>query len=230
MTDDAKINVFIGPLTFPYLDLLLGGQEDLESSPENILRDFCTPGIDSDIGALIQRYAEIKTADNLEGKLFAAPGTPEILNKMIWPIRHARISYMLGNYLGTISLCGVAAEMLALFLFSVGNDRTDALKLTDATQKALFGSTFENLGQQRRVSILREVHLIDNSAKELFDEIRNKRRLYLHLLSHEHDALSDDAVMCYQAAMKIAVFVFPQEIHGEKLMMRPRLLKYLKSK
>lgn len=61
----------------------------------------------SDRASLATRYREVHLAAQ---PLFAPPAQREILGKLIWPLRHAQNSYVLGNYLGTISLCGFVAE------------------------------------------------------------------------------------------------------------------------
>jgi hypothetical protein len=41
------------------------------------------------------------------------------LDRLVWPLRHAKASYMVGNYLAVIALTGMVAEMVALLQWEV---------------------------------------------------------------------------------------------------------------
>ena len=62
-------------------------------------------------------------------------------------------------------------------------------RMTETAQRELFGSSFEKLGQERRVSILHAYGVIDDALKTSFDRIRTTRRQYLHLWSKNYDNL-----------------------------------------
>ena len=68
--------------------------------------------------SLIKRYKEISKE---KVRFFAAPAEERILNKLVWPLRNAKASYMVGNYLGTIALCGMVSEMVAILLFDISD-------------------------------------------------------------------------------------------------------------
>ena len=230
MTNETEMAAFINPLTFPYIDSLSPDTED-EVSPELLIHHLCTPGHDFTAKGLVERYRQIRTTEGLEYRLIVAPQEQTILNKLIWPLRNATVSYLLGNYLGTISLCGVSAEMLAIFLFELGNDKITGLDLTEAEQRNRFnGKTFEELDQGRRASELKKLDLINSKVKKLFGDIRSARRRYIHLWSQDHDAIAKDAVNCYKAALSITLFAFPQAPRNGKVMMNPRLFEYLRKK
>jgi hypothetical protein len=53
--------------------------------------------------------------------------------------------------------------------------------MTDQSERAVFGSEFERLGQERRVRVLSSFSLIDSLAEGRFNTIRETRRGYLHL-------------------------------------------------
>ena len=110
---------------------------------------------------------------------------------------------MLGNYLGTISLCGMVAEMLAILLFEIAELEYHGKKMTRTDERGLFGNSFERLGRDRRVSILYANRLIDKELKDSFDAIRSNRRQYLHFWSKDYRQLPKDAVSCYRDVLKI---------------------------
>ena len=112
---------------------------------------------------------------------------------------------MLGNYLGTISLCGMVAEMVAMPLFDISEFKINNNLMSQSDQRTVLGSRFEKLGQERRVAILHAYGIIDDETRKAFDLIRIKRRQYLHLWSQDHKRLPSDARELYQAAVSIVV-------------------------
>lgn len=105
----------------------------------------------------------------------------------------------------------------------------NARRMTDTSQKELFGSTFERLGQERRVSVLHAFDLIGQELKSSFDRIRKTRRQYLHFWSKEYGCLSADAVECYRDALRIVAFVPGQTVRDGKLLLDPKLTRYLRA-
>ncbi len=121
MSDDKLIEVYVNPLQFIEVDEPWASIETREVTPEAILNFICTPGIGSERDKLISRYKEISIEKQ---RLFAAPYEQRLLDKLIWPLRHAKAGYMVGNYLGTIALCGMVAEMVAILRFEISNFRS----------------------------------------------------------------------------------------------------------
>lgn len=79
--------------------------------------------------------------------------------------------------------------------------------MTNEDEAALFGSSFEKLGQDRRVRVLTAYGLVAPPVVQMFDTIRLTRRKYLHLWSQDHARLADDVVSCYHAAVGLVVSV-----------------------
>ncbi len=222
MNKNEHLKVFLNPLTF------VPAMEDYPDGPppELVLDFLCTPGLDSSIAALILRCNQISAEPE---SFFAAPADERILEKLVWPLLHAKGSYMLGNYLGTISLCGMVSEMLAILIFEMAQPNLNGQGMTERSQKDLFGTSFEKLGQQRRVSILHACNVIDDELKESFDRIRTTRRQYLHLWSKDYGNLSTDAVRCYRDALNVVTFVLGQTIRDGKLVLNAKLTQYLRA-
>ena len=76
---------------------------------EEIIRFASHPSASQSTEDILQEYDDINQAGKY---IFFAPSQDDILNKLIWPLKAAKASYMLGNYLATIALCGMVAEML----------------------------------------------------------------------------------------------------------------------
>lgn len=227
MERDVLIPIFVNPLVAFFADPNWEAMQQDAPTVEVAIKYLCDPNVDPSLDAIITRYKEAK--DEPRG-LFAAPNEPQILEKLVWPLRNAKSSYMLGNYLGTIALCGMVAEMIAILLFEMSDLRFQNGPMTDAAQKTLFGSTFEKLGQDRRVAILHGFGLVNDATKSQFDAIRTLRKRYLHLWSHGHDSLAGDAVRCYQAALGVVVTVLGQDIKNGRIVLNPSLVKYLRER
>ena len=113
--------------------------------------------------------------------LFAVPNAPQIMGKLVWPLRHTKAAYMIGNYLGTIAVTGIVAEMVAILVFDI---RSDPEKFPNR-QEQLFGREFEKLDQTRRVDVLRGLGWSDDKRLRHSEESAATRRKYMHLWSEE---------------------------------------------
>ena len=227
MTDEKTIEIFINPLQLLDVDEPWASITDHKPTLESIVEFICTPSIGSDLESLVSRYNEISKE---KPRLFAAPAEQRLLDKLIWPLRHAKAGYMVGNYLGTIALCGMVAEMVAILLYEISNFSLNNKPMTEQDQINVFGRKFEKLGQDRRVQVLHAYGVIDDQLKKAFDLIRTTRNKYLHLWSQDHDQLPSDAIATYNAAILIAVSAIGQNIRDGKLILNPSLVKYLAQK
>jgi hypothetical protein len=125
-------------------------------------------------------------------------------------------------------MCGLVAEMISILLFEISDFKSNNKLLGLKEQKALFGSSFEKLGQQRRVDVLLAHGMIDDSMKVKFDVIRTKRSRYLHLWSERHEQLPKDAAAVYDATVGLVVKVIGQDFRNGKLLLNPALVTYLR--
>ncbi len=99
--------------------------------------------------------------------------------------------------------------------------------MTEVQQRALFGSSFERLGQERRVDILHSLKLVDDATKATFDSLRAVRRKYLHLLSQTHSQVAPDARRAYEDAIKIVAVALGPTVKDGAVVLRPDLMAYL---
>ena len=146
---------------------------------------------------------------------------------MIWPLRHAQASYVLGNYLGTTGLCGSVAEMLAILLYDL--EALDVQEHLSETigEPVLSGVAFENLDQSRREKILRARGLIPSACYGHFAKIREHRRRYLHYFSRAHEGIAADAGEAFRLTVELTAAVIGQTVHGGAVRLRSNLVKYL---
>jgi hypothetical protein len=224
MSTLQPLDIWINPLQFQRVDEPWASASKVVPTLEAVLEFLCTPGTDSRLDSLVVRYREIS---NEQTRLSAAPVEERILEKLVWPLRHAKASYMVGNYLGTISTSGMVAEMVAILLFELSELAVNDKPMSLDEQVRQFGSLFEKLGQEKRVRTLFKRGDLDNETKAAFDLIRTIRRKYLHLWSQDHDRLPKDAIATFLAAVTLVVKALGQDIRDGKLYLNPALYKYL---
>src|SRR5262245_12785048 len=113
-----KVPVWLNPLDSPIGD---------PATAEQILDFMVTPGVPADPATVQSRYQQITRE---QPPLVAPPLEDRILTQLIWPLRHAKASYIVGNYLGTIALTGIVAEMSAILLFELAEISINGNRMT----------------------------------------------------------------------------------------------------
>lgn len=221
---DHSVQVYVNPLIYFGSEFRPEGLTEGDASYASMMGFICAPGTDSQVPALIARYNEISVEKN---RLPAAPSEPTILDRLIWPLRHAKGSYVVGNYLGAIALCGLVSEMAAILTFDMYNEAQDPPRYDRTGQVKLFGSAFEKLGQERRVAVLESLKLVTPATAAAFDGIRQRRRKYLHLWSEGHNKIAEDAVQCFDAAVTVVVATLGMSFHEGKLQLKDDVFTYL---
>jgi len=121
----------------------------------------------------------------------------------------------------------MVGEMVALLLWEISNVTLLSDPLDEAGEKALFGSTFEKLGQERRTQVLLSFRRIDAETKTAFDRLRALRRRYLHFLSQPHEQLAADARTAYEQALRVVAVVLGVAFEDGGIALRPDLMTYL---
>ena len=119
MPNGNRIKTWLNPLAFIGLE---GPWDETAStiSEEGILRCLCLPGTASDRASLVARCERISSGIAM---IFVAPDEPKILDKLVWPLRQAKASYVLGNYLAVVTLSGMVAEMVAVLLWRLAETK-----------------------------------------------------------------------------------------------------------
>ncbi|MFA5784243.1 MAG: hypothetical protein WC962_05135 [Phycisphaerae bacterium] len=223
-TEDILMNGWLNPLLFDIVDEPWG-PSSVEPNLDNILEILCTPSLEHDITSVINRGKKI-SKNSLS--LSLVPNEKKFLERLIWPLRHAKAGYMLGNYLGTIALCGFVAEMLAILLYDIANVSLNGQDFSAEKEKMLLGSKYEKLGQARRVAVLRAIDQIDEEVKNLFNEIKNIRNKYLHLYSSSYEKIESDTVAIFQKTVNLIVKAIGLKIYSGRVSMRPDLIEYMR--
>lgn len=209
----------------PEIDTPAPGQSPVTA--DRLLDYAFAPEVERTCAGFVARYKELAAAGD---PLPVVPAEPNILEKLIWPLRGAKGSYALGNYLSCIALCGLVGEMIAMLIWEISQVSFQGSRIDPALEKQLFGSTFERLRQERRVEVLTAAGLIDQAARESFDEVRTIRRRYLHFLSQPHAQLAGDAKRAFVAAATVVRIVLGAKFENGKVVLRPELGTYLTEK
>lgn len=223
MTDAFEFGFFVNPLQLLEVDEPWASDSKKSLSSDDIFKFLCTPSIPSDVESLAKRYKEISIETK---RLFVAPDDQRVPDKLVWPLRHAKASYVLGNFLGTISLCGLVAEMIALFLFELSILENANIKSKDG--ELISSNKFESEGQQKRIQLLYRNNLVDEGMKSDFDLIRTIRRKYLHLWSQDHGSLQQDALAVFPATVSLVVRALGLKVSQGNIILKQSIVEYLK--
>ncbi len=223
-TFQVLMNCYVNPLAFHDVDLPWASSDATPES-EAILNYLCQPGIASDADAIANRYREISTET---ARVFVAPAEPNYLNRLVWPLRAAKGSYALGNYLATIALCGTVMEMIAILSCALFVVQGREHHWTEERQKRLFGRTFERMGQDERVRVLQGLDVITDEIAALFTFVREKRRLHLHLFNSPPNVAAD-ARACYLKSVDAMVAILGPGVANGAAVFNHKLVEYLKA-
>lgn len=144
------------------------------------------------------------------------------------PLRSAKKCYCLGDYSATIALCGIVGEMLAILLWKINDVRLKGEPITERAERGLFGKTFELLGQEKKIKILKTFGHINEIQYANFNLLRESRRPYLHLWNT--DLINEQAVALDVFKKSFQLF---KEVTGTRLAdagsvaVNPLLLNFL---
>lgn len=158
------------------------------------------------------------------------PHTKEIFERLLKPLKAAKKNYCLGDYPSTIASCGIVDEMLAILLWKINDVRLKGQPITEEDEKGLFGSTFEKLGQDRRLKILKTFGHINEVQHENFMVIKSSRRPYLHLSSVDLKNERKDALDTFKKAFQLFKEVTGIGLAGAgKVKVNPLLIRLFES-
>ena len=226
MPDEVELHGWVNPaILFSLEPLLEKGAGQPEAAA--VLRDLCSPDADASLEAMARRCQEVAPPRNPLG---IVPAEKNILTKLIWPLRNARSCYVMGNYLGTIALSGMVAEMVAVVLFDIAEPSVEGRPLDAKHQVERFGCKFEKLGQKRRIEVLKQLGVLRGTIDKSFLKILSVRRRYLHFWSHDHGDVSADAAKACEAAVAVVVALMGIRFDHGKAILTPAMVKYLKKK
>ena len=176
----------------------------------------------------LKRYCETSSSE-----LYAPvmPHSIKLFERLISPLKSAKRCYCFGDYLATIELSAHVGEMLTQLTWKMTPVTHNQNRVTNEFEKRVFGSKFEKLGQQRRLSVLHAFGAITDLQHQLFTYLKNKRRTYFHLWSPGTENIKDDSLDCYKMALTLTREILQISISPEepgKIIVNPLLINYLR--
>ena len=180
---------------------------------EQLLEFLCSLGFSGDMAAFKRRYRKVSARDQ---RLFLFPREPRLAENLFDPLRQAKTSYLIGNYVAVIGLCGIVAEKVAIFIHMI-----------NTPDKTKWGE-FERLEQSRRVRTLKDRSLVSSESVKAFGTIRAARKHYLHYwTSTRDDKMAQEAARVYGAAVELILTIMSIGFTNGTLTLEPKLIAYL---
>ena len=177
-------NVSLNSIALPFLEFAEQHKELAEHKAVayQILRNFTleVSGYDP-VDDVISRAV----ASEMPAVLTAVPADPKIIEKILGPLRAARVSFCLGHYGACIAMAGTACEMAALFIHSIVDE-------SNASSWMKQGKRLEKLAEFSEVPVAFIEHA---------ESVRVTRNDYLHVLSSPQQVEECAALAAFQAAM-----------------------------
>lgn len=217
MPDKLSVQGFIRPLSWLEVDAIAPGETPRLPTLEGLLLFLsATRGID--LEKFVEAYRQVSQQDQLT-PLFIVPNEPRLIERLVQPLRDAKASYVLGNYLGTIALAGMIGEMVALLL--------NEIRVHEKNLAPEEINRFEKLRQQERVAQLRLHGAIEDQHVTAFSRIRETRRRYLHAFTQSHQSIRLDAGNAFHAAQALVTLTVYDGFLEGGLRMNPAFARYL---
>lgn len=219
----GSFNAVFNPIVWHEVERSRQGMPTEPPSLMNMLR-FMT---DDRIAGTLESYTYLYDfAAEMEGwtPIHVAPDHPQIVAKMLKPLRHAKASFMLGNFVGTIALSGMIAEIVAILRYELEEKRI--------TAKGLYSvARFESLGQEQRVRYLKKQGIVtDPMVLQWFEVVRETRRRHLHFFSPAASDETNDAVTCYRIAHALVSWIIGNRYEQPAPQVNPALVEWLARK
>lgn len=186
--------------------------------------------INFNIEDIVNRYEELHQED----EILAVPCTDKIANCIVIPLKNAKACYMIGNYLGTIALCGYVCEMLITLVYEINRIIINDTDIEDNKEikNVIFQNrkSFEAVGQEKRIDICKAFQLILWDQKYLFDEVKNIRNKYMHWFSANNLSVSNDAKEIYNKTYLLLKQIIGYNFEDNKFSYSDKFESFLKEK
>jgi hypothetical protein len=93
--------------------------------------------------------------------------------------------------------------------------------IEEATERLLFGRSFERQGQDQRVNLLRAIGAVAEADGKRLDELRQRRRKHFHLWSGGSSEIKSDAFHCFWLVVQLAESVLQISFEDGRLIINP---------
>lgn len=186
-----------------------------DPAPEGLLEYLCPLDMSAEMSAFKERYKEVSKCDR---NLVLTLEESELKVNVFGPLRQAKTNYIIGNYLGSIALCGIVAERVALLVYNIN--------VMDKEKR----QAFEDMYQADRLKLLKSLGLIQEESRMGFGEISAARKSALHLWNTPEEGIAKRAVRAYASATRLVLDVMDVEFIEGNVRLNPKLRKYLEDR
>ena len=157
-------------------------------------------------------YQQISKQDRA---FWAVPSHSRIFNGIVRPVHNAKAALILGHHIACIALCGTVCEMICLFRFEVAKEASsdsDWLQRAERTIREQYPKAdpkagFDGLSQSRRIRVLRELGLFDETLLQKLSNVHDTRTEYMHFWSDDASRTAKDAMRLYEYAVNICSYL-----------------------
>lgn len=224
----ATINVmlnFLGtPVPKEYIESIQDGQDHSGDFEYRMIRHVLELPIEHLPKDVLDRYVEIS---GKETYVAIFPPTDKLFERFMLPLKSAKRTYCLGEYLACIELSAHLGEMLALLLWQITPLSLNGKTIDTQMEKNIWGSEFEKMGQEKRINILKAFSAITNEEEKLLDFLRTSRRKYFHFWDTSTEHIKDDALRCFLTITALVQKVLKIEYENGAVKLNPLLEAYL---
>ena len=186
-----------------------------DPAPEGLLEFLCPLDMSAEMSAFKERYGKVSKCDR---NLVLTLEESELKENLFGPLRQAKTNYVIGNYLGSIALCGIVAERVALLVYNINIVNTEKRQ------------EFEDMHQAHRLKLLKSLDLIGEESRMSFGEIGAARKSALYLWNTLEDGIAKRAVRAYASATRLVLDVMDVEFIEGNVRLNPKLRKYLEDR
>lgn len=224
-----KLETVINPLQLPFATAIVWKRNE---SPDPDLRelaldDFIDRNAPSSIEDLRNRGKETEPGYYLN----AVPNLNHIAERIVAPLRTARINFCLGHFEACIAMAAVACEMTAILLHEI----TCEIETPDAFdaeyRSFLIDRKFDTCRQGERLEMLKNLKPMPTSFIEGAHKVAHLRNKYMHVLRLNLKRSKEDALETYfhaLEAMDSVIGLHPSTVPGHLHLSEGPFKSYLK--
>lgn len=225
MTREALLPCFFRPLSIAALNDPL--PENVSHEPGDValmlLAELVADRADP-LGAARRRYNE---ASNERSEPPFVPSHDTIMRHIIRPLAEAKRCYVLGMPVACIAQAGLVGEMVALWRFRMLEPTINGRSHEEILKEVLGQKDFDRLGQEERVRILKAIEPLDDETVQAFGQLRSLRRQYLHFMIDLQRDVERDARKALEFASTLVVKTLDVKIVDGRIVLPPRVMRYI---
>jgi hypothetical protein len=223
-TINVMLNYLGTPVSKEYLDCLYDGKNhsgDIEHKMMKAVLQFPPDELPREV---LERYVKVSE----KGPYIPIfPFTEKLFERFLVPLKSAKRLYCLGEFLAAIELSAHLGEMLALLLWQITPTVLNGKQIDEEKEKALWGRTFEKMGQEKRINLLDAFGVLAVSDKKLFDFLRETRRKYFHFWSATTEKIESDALQSFLKISSLVQSILKIKYKDGAVIINPLLEAYL---